>query len=159
MSSLISQVVCNLTSFVNVSHASVYVCVCITKAYLLSNKHRLARFLRTNSNKPRVFNWDFSTFRCDNFTHFAFVVWDFLQQNGNLDTRIFKGILVCGATMYSVVGHKEQRAMCLWCRSGLLANVSVGVSVQLNALVAGNGSYILQPCGHDLHSPTSPFLC
>ena len=51
-------------------------------------------------------------------------------------------------------GHKEERAMCLWCRRGLLANVSVVVSVQLNALVAGNGSYILQPCGHDLHGPT-----
>ena len=55
---------------------------------------------------------------------------------------------------HHVVGHKEQRAMCLWCRCGLLANVSVGVSVQLNALVVGNGSYILQPCGHDLHGPT-----
>ena len=28
----------------------------------------------------------------------------------------------------------------------------------LNALVAGNGSYIVRPCGHDLHGPTSPFL-
>ena len=46
-------------------------------------------------------------------------------------------------------GHKEQRVMCLWCRCGLLANVSVGVSVQLNALVVGNGSYILRPCGHE----------
>ena len=26
--------------------------------------------------------------------------------------------------------------------------------LQLNALVAGNGSYILRPCGHDLHGPT-----
>ena len=60
--------------------------------------------------------------------------------------------------MVTVVGHKEQWAMCLLCRRGLLANVSVGVSVQLNALVAGNGSYILRPCGHDLHGPTSPFL-
>ena len=24
----------------------------------------------------------------------------------------------------------------------------------MNALVAGNGSYIVRPCGHDLHSPT-----
>ena len=24
----------------------------------------------------------------------------------------------------------------------------------MNALVAGNGSYIVQPCGHDLHGPT-----
>ena len=52
------------------------------------------------------------------------------------------------------MGHKEQRACGLWCRRGLLANVSVGVSVQLNALVAGNGSYILRPCGHDLQGNT-----
>ena len=25
---------------------------------------------------------------------------------------------------------------------------------QLIALVAGNGSYIVRPCGHDLHGPT-----
>ena len=56
------------------------------------------------------------------------------------------------------MGHKEQRTMCLWCRHGLLANVSVGVSVQLNALVAGNGSYILWPCGHDLHGSTLSLL-
>ena len=30
--------------------------------------------------------------------------------------------------------------------------------LQLNALVVGNGSYILRPYGHDLYSPTSPFL-
>ena len=30
--------------------------------------------------------------------------------------------------------------------------------LQLNALVAGNGSYILWPCGHDLHGPTIPTL-
>ena len=24
----------------------------------------------------------------------------------------------------------------------------------MNALVAGNGSYIVRPCGHDLHGPT-----
>ena len=29
--------------------------------------------------------------------------------------------------------------------------------LQLNALVVGNGSYILQPCGHDLHGLISPF--
>ena len=28
----------------------------------------------------------------------------------------------------------------------------------MNALVAGIGSYIVRPCGHDLHGPTSPFL-
>ena len=55
---------------------------------------------------------------------------------------------------HHVVGHKEQRACSLWHRRGLLANVSVGVSVQLNTLVAGNGSYILRPCDHDLHGPT-----
>ena len=62
------------------------------------------------------------------------------------------------STTPGVVGYKKQRAMCLWCRRGLLANVSVGVPVQLNALVVGNGSYILRPCGHDLHGSTSPFL-
>ena len=46
-------------------------------------------------------------------------------------------------------------------RRGLLAYVYSGVSLStdvLDALVAGNGSYIVWPCGHDLHSPTSPFL-
>ena len=37
-----------------------------------------------------------------------------------------------------------------------------GVS-NMNVLVAGNGSYILGPCGHDLHGATVPipgaFLC
>ena len=28
----------------------------------------------------------------------------------------------------------------------------------MNALVAGIGSYIVRPCGHDLHGPTSPFV-
>ena len=28
----------------------------------------------------------------------------------------------------------------------------------MNALVTGNGSYIVRPCGHDLHGPTCPFL-
>ena len=45
------------------------------------------------------------------------------------------------------------------CRRGLLAYVYNGVSLTMNALVAGNGSYIVRPCGHDLHGPTSPFLC
>ena len=56
------------------------------------------------------------------------------------------------ATMSWGIKNKE---LGLWCRCGLLANVSVGVSVQLNALVVGNGSYILRPCGHDLHVPTA----
>ena len=46
-------------------------------------------------------------------------------------------------------------------RRGLLAYVYNGVSDWmnvLNALVAGNGSYIVRPCGHDLHGPTSPFV-
>ena len=55
-------------------------------------------------------------------------------------------------------GGIKNKELGLWSRRGLLANVSVSVSVQLNALVAGNGSYILWLCGHDLHSPTSPFL-
>ena len=29
----------------------------------------------------------------------------------------------------------------------------------LNALVAGNGSYIVRPCGHDLHGPTWTKIC
>ena len=40
------------------------------------------------------------------------------------------------------------------CRRGLLAYVYNGVSLTMNALVAGNGSYIVRPCGHDLHGPT-----
>ena len=43
-------------------------------------------------------------------------------------------------------------------RRGLLAYVYNGVSDRMNALVAGNGSYIVRPCGHDLHGPTSPFV-
>ena len=39
-------------------------------------------------------------------------------------------------------------------RRGLLAYVFNGVSLTTSALVAGNGSYIVQPCGHDLHGPT-----
>ena len=55
-------------------------------------------------------------------------------------------------------GGIKNKELGLWCRRGLLANVSVGVSVQLNALVAGNGSYILRPCDHDLHGPTGTIL-
>ena len=44
-------------------------------------------------------------------------------------------------------------------RRGLLAYVYNGVSDRMNALVAGNGSYIVRPCGHDLHGPTrSPYF-
>ena len=43
-------------------------------------------------------------------------------------------------------------------RRGLLAYVYNGVSLTMNALVAGNGSYIVRPCGLDLHGPTSPFF-
>ena len=43
-------------------------------------------------------------------------------------------------------------------RHGLLAYVYNGVSLSTDALVVGNGSYIGRPCGHDLHSPTSPFV-
>ena len=48
------------------------------------------------------------------------------------------------------------------CRRGLLAYVYSGVSLTmnvLNALVAGNGSYIVRPCGHDLHGPTVRMKC
>ena len=43
-------------------------------------------------------------------------------------------------------------------RRGLLAYVYNGVSLTTSALVAGNGSYIVRPCGHDLHGLTSPFV-
>ena len=52
-------------------------------------------------------------------------------------------------------------ALSLGSRRGLLAYVYNCVSDRmnvLNALVAGNGSYIVRPCGHDLHGPTSPFV-
>ena len=38
---------------------------------------------------------------------------------------------------------------------GILA----GVSLVLNALVAGNGSFILRAYGLDLHGPTVPYRC
>ena len=50
-------------------------------------------------------------------------------------------------------GHKEQRAWSL-VRRGFLAKYLLVSLLQLNALVAGNGSYILRPCGPDLHGPT-----
>ena len=40
----------------------------------------------------------------------------------------------------------------LWCRHGLLAYVYNGVSLTRMSEVAGNGSYIVRPCGHDLQS-------
>ena len=61
----------------------------------------------------------------------------------------------------TVVGQWITKVLVPWCRRGLLAYVYSGVSLTknvLNALVAGNGSYIVRPCGHDLHGPTSPFL-
>ena len=39
-------------------------------------------------------------------------------------------------------------------RCGLLAYVYNGVSLTTSTEVAGNGSYIVRPCGHDLHGPT-----
>ena len=44
------------------------------------------------------------------------------------------------------------------CRRGLLAYVYNGVSLTMNALVAGTGSYIVRLSVRDLHGPTSPFL-
>ena len=65
-------------------------------------------------------------------------------------------IFVC-TSKYICRGGIKNKDLGLWSRRGLLANVSAGVSVTtevlLNALVAGNGSYILRPCGHDLHGP------
>ena len=43
-------------------------------------------------------------------------------------------------------------------RRGLLAYVYNGVSLTMNALVAGSGSYIVRLSVRDLHGPTSPFL-
>ena len=46
-------------------------------------------------------------------------------------------------------------------RCGLLAYVYSGVSLTTdvpNALVVGNGSYIVRPCGHDLNGPTSTLV-
>ena len=37
-------------------------------------------------------------------------------------------------------------------------SILAGVFLILDALVAGNGSFILVAYGLDLHSPTSPFL-
>ena len=54
-------------------------------------------------------------------------------------------------------GNDKDECLVFVCRRGLLAYVYNGVSltmIVLNALVAGNGSYILRPCGHDLHGPT-----
>ena len=52
----------------------------------------------------------------------------------------------------------NKKVLGLWGRRGLLAYVYTGVSEWMNALVAGNGSYILRLSGHDLHGPTSPFV-
>ena len=43
-------------------------------------------------------------------------------------------------------------------RRGLLAYVYNSVFVWITALVAGNGSYIVRPCGHDLHGPTERYI-
>ena len=51
---------------------------------------------------------------------------------------------------HHVVGAMNNKDLGLWCRRGLLAYVYNGVFVWMNALVAGNGSYIVRPCGHDL---------
>ena len=49
-------------------------------------------------------------------------------------------------------------SLSLGSRRGLLAYVYNGVSLTMNALVAGNGSYIVQLSIRDLHGPTSPFV-
>ena len=48
--------------------------------------------------------------------------------------------------------NNKEFGLCSGC--GLLAYVYNGVSLTTDALVAGNGSYIVRPCGHDLHGPT-----
>ena len=55
-------------------------------------------------------------------------------------------------------GNDKNESLVFVCRRGLLAYVYNGVSVWMNALVAGNGSYIVRPCGHDLHGPTVSIL-
>ena len=58
-------------------------------------------------------------------------------------------------------GNDKNERLVFVCRRGLLAYVYNGVSDWmnvLNALVAGNGSYIVRPCGHDLHGPTIIFF-
>ena len=57
-----------------------------------------------------------------------------------------------------VVGQMNNKELVPCSRRGLLAYVYNGVSLSTDALVAGNGSYIVRPCGHDLHGPTSPFV-
>ena len=51
-------------------------------------------------------------------------------------------------------GNDRNESLSLVCRRGLLAYVYNSVSLTKNALVAGTGSYIVRPCGHDLHGPT-----
>ena len=48
----------------------------------------------------------------------------------------------------------DKNELVSWCRCGLLAYVYNGVSLTTSALEAGNGSYILQLSGLDLHGPT-----
>ena len=48
----------------------------------------------------------------------------------------------------------DNKELVPYSRCGFLAYVYNGVSDRMNALVAGNGSYIVRPCGHDLHGPT-----
>ena len=64
-------------------------------------------------------------------------------------------IIMCGESRGAM--NKKELVPCS--RRGLLAYVYNGVSLTASALVAGNGSYILRPCGHDLHGRTSPFVC
>ena len=58
---------------------------------------------------------------------------------------------------HHVVGANDNKEL-VPCRRGLLAYVYSGVSDLMNALVAGNSSYIVRPCGHDLHGPTACIL-
>ena len=54
-------------------------------------------------------------------------------------------------------GNDKNEIVSLWWRRGLLAYVYNGVSLttstEVYILVAGNGSYIVRPCGHDLRGP------
>ena len=55
---------------------------------------------------------------------------------------------------HHVMGQMNNKELVPCSRRGLLAYVYNGVSDRMSALVAGNGSYIVWPCGHDLHGPT-----
>ena len=73
---------------------------------------------------------------------------------GHTSKAYIPEISVFYLSCHHVVGQWIRMSLSLWCKRGLLAYVYNGVSDWMNALVAGNGSYILQLIGLDLHGPT-----